>query len=98
VAYPRTYGISLIVSLIQKGGVAFMKSPVGRAFYSFFGENVFRADLSCSVPELGSLLEHSEVNIDNTIVYLLGCWKIRNRGSESIWSRYCHILCLLLKL
>lgn len=44
------------------GGVAFLKSPVGRMFYDFYGENMFRSDLSISVPELGSLLEHSGVN------------------------------------
>lgn len=44
------------------GGLAFLKSPVGRQFYEFFGENVFRADLSVSVPELGSLMEHAGVN------------------------------------
>ncbi len=43
------------------GGVAFLKSPAGRLFYNFYGENVFRADLSISVPELGSLNEHSGV-------------------------------------
>lgn len=43
------------------GGVAFLKSPTGRLFYDFYGENVFRSDLSISVPELGSLLEHSGV-------------------------------------
>jgi lysine decarboxylase/arginine decarboxylase len=40
------------------GGVAFSKSPAGKIFYNFFGENAFRSDLSVSVPELGSLLEH----------------------------------------
>jgi len=44
------------------GGLAFLKSPVGRIFFDFFGENVFRADLSVSVPELGSLMEHEGVN------------------------------------
>jgi arginine decarboxylase len=43
------------------GGLAFRKSPVGRRFFDFFGENVFRADLSGSVPELGSILEHEGV-------------------------------------
>ncbi|NIA09399.1 MAG: lysine decarboxylase, partial [Nitrospiraceae bacterium] len=43
------------------GGMAFMKSPAGRIFFDFLGENVFRADLSVSVPELGSLMEHSGV-------------------------------------
>jgi arginine decarboxylase len=41
------------------GGVAFKKSPVGRAFHEFFGENTLRSDLSVSVPELGSLLDHT---------------------------------------
>ncbi|MEW6364297.1 MAG: Orn/Lys/Arg decarboxylase N-terminal domain-containing protein [Acidobacteriota bacterium] len=41
------------------GGTAFLKSPVGRAFYDYFGENLFRSDLSISVGELGSLLDHS---------------------------------------
>lgn len=41
------------------GGTAFLKSPVGRAFFSFFGEELFRSDLSISVGELGSLLDHS---------------------------------------
>ena len=41
------------------GGTAFLKSPVGRAFFDFFGENVLRSDLSISVGELGSLLDHS---------------------------------------
>ena len=41
------------------GGTAFLKSPVGRAFYDYFGENLFRSDLSISVEELGSLLTHS---------------------------------------
>jgi arginine decarboxylase len=44
------------------GGLAFLKSPAGRIFFDFFGENVFRADLSVSVPELGSLMEHEGVN------------------------------------
>ncbi len=41
------------------GGVAFTKSAVGRAFHQFFGENTLRSDLSVSVPELGSLLDHT---------------------------------------
>ncbi|GHF35638.1 Orn/Lys/Arg decarboxylase N-terminal domain-containing protein [Streptomyces morookaense] len=41
------------------GGVAFLKSPVGRAFFDYFGERLFRSDLSISVEELGSLFGHS---------------------------------------
>jgi arginine decarboxylase len=41
------------------GGTAFLKSPVGRVFYDYFGENLLRSDLSVSVGELGSLLDHT---------------------------------------
>jgi lysine decarboxylase/arginine decarboxylase len=41
------------------GGTAFRKSPAGRIFHEFFGEQLFRSDLSISVGELGSLLDHS---------------------------------------
>lgn len=41
------------------GGTAFLKSPIGRVFYDYFGENLLRSDLSISVGELGSLLDHS---------------------------------------
>ncbi len=41
------------------GGTAFLKHPAGRAFFEFFGEETFRSDLSISVGELGSLLDHS---------------------------------------
>lgn len=41
------------------GGTAFQKSPVGCLFYDFFGENTLKADVSVSVTELGSLLDHS---------------------------------------
>ncbi|QZT38035.1 hypothetical protein K5X82_03825 [Halosquirtibacter xylanolyticus] len=43
------------------GGEGFLKSPSGTAFYNFYGENTMRSDLSISVPELGSLLDHSGV-------------------------------------
>ncbi|MGD0080682.1 MAG: Orn/Lys/Arg decarboxylase N-terminal domain-containing protein [Methanoregula sp.] len=41
------------------GGTAFRKSAPGRLFHAFFGEQLFRSDLSISVGELGSLLDHS---------------------------------------
>jgi arginine/lysine/ornithine decarboxylase len=41
------------------GGTAFLKSPVGRLFFDYFGENLLRSDLSISVGALGSLLDHS---------------------------------------
>ena len=40
-------------------GTAFQHSPVGALFYDFFGANTFKADVSVSVGELGSLLDHS---------------------------------------
>ncbi|MBB2819643.1 UNVERIFIED_ORG: arginine decarboxylase [Rhizobium esperanzae] len=40
------------------GGVAFRKSPVGQLFYTFFGENTLRSDISVSVGSIGSLLDH----------------------------------------
>lgn len=43
------------------GGVAFLKTPAGIACHKFFGGNIFRSDLSVSVPELGSLLDHEGV-------------------------------------
>jgi arginine decarboxylase len=41
------------------GGTAFLKSPVGRIFFDYFGENLLRSDLSISVGNLGSLLDHT---------------------------------------
>ncbi|HHF0413345.1 TPA: lysine decarboxylase LdcC [Haemophilus influenzae] len=41
------------------GGTAFLKSPIGTLFYDFFGENTMKSDISVSVGELGSLLDHS---------------------------------------
>ena len=41
------------------GGTAFLKSPVGRMFFDYFGENLLRSDLSISVGSLGSLLDHT---------------------------------------
>ncbi|MBK8570611.1 MAG: arginine/lysine/ornithine decarboxylase [Nitrosomonadales bacterium] len=43
----------------HSGGVAFLKSPVGRMFHQFFGENMLRADVCNSVDELGQLLDHT---------------------------------------
>jgi arginine decarboxylase len=43
------------------GGLAYLKSPAGRLFFDFVGERFLRADLSSSVPELGSILEHEGV-------------------------------------
>ncbi len=41
------------------GGTAFLQSPLGALFYDFYGPNIFKSDISVSVSELGSLLDHS---------------------------------------
>ncbi|WP_306752335.1 Orn/Lys/Arg decarboxylase N-terminal domain-containing protein [Paracoccus actinidiae] len=41
------------------GGVAFRKSPIGHMFHQFFGENTLRSDISVSVGNVGSLLDHT---------------------------------------
>jgi len=41
------------------GGSAFLKSPIGTIFYDFYGPNLFQSDVSVSMTELGSLLDHS---------------------------------------
>ena len=43
----------------HQGGTAFLKSPVGRIFFDYFGENMMRSDVSISVGSLGSLLDHT---------------------------------------
>lgn len=42
----------------HQGGQFFYKHPTGRAFYNFFGENIFRADLCNADVKLGDLLIH----------------------------------------
>ena len=46
------------------GGSAFQKSPVGSLFYDFFGSNTLKADVSISVTELGSLLDHTGPHLE----------------------------------
>ncbi|ELP94811.1 hypothetical protein EIN_247050 [Entamoeba invadens IP1] len=40
------------------GGVAYLRSPPGKFFFDFFGENMLIADLCNAVGELGGLLNH----------------------------------------
>lgn len=42
----------------HQGGQFFAKHPTGRAFYDFFGEHIFRADLCNADVRLGDLLIH----------------------------------------
>jgi len=43
----------------HQGGVAFLKSPVGRVFFDFYGENLFRTDMGIERAALGSMLGHT---------------------------------------
>ena len=71
--YPAFFGMLVKYSQEYKyawhtpghmGGEGFLRSPAGVVFHKFFGENTLRSDLSISVPELGSLLDHSGVTGD----------------------------------
>ncbi|WP_339774826.1 Orn/Lys/Arg decarboxylase N-terminal domain-containing protein [uncultured Thalassospira sp.] len=42
----------------HEGGMFYRKSPVGRVFFDYMGEAIFRTDLDNSVVELGDLLIH----------------------------------------
>src|SRR6476619_303416 len=42
----------------HQGGIAFTKIPAGRAFFDFYGENLFRTDIGIERGQLGSLLGH----------------------------------------
>jgi len=42
----------------HQGGVAFLRSPIGRAFFDYYGENLFRTDMGIERAALGSLLGH----------------------------------------
>jgi arginine decarboxylase len=43
----------------HQGGIAFLKSPIGRVFFDFYGENLFRTDMGIERAALGSLLGHT---------------------------------------
>ena len=45
-------------------GKSFLKHPAGRLFVDYFGENLFRSDLSISDPEVGDLLTHGGAALD----------------------------------
>jgi ornithine decarboxylase len=42
----------------HNGGMFYRRSPVGRVFYEYLGEQIFRTDIDNSVVELGDLLVH----------------------------------------
>src|SRR5215469_3144551 len=43
----------------HQGGVAYLKTPVGRMFHDFYGENLFRTDMGIERVSLGSLPDHA---------------------------------------
>ncbi len=43
----------------HQGGVGFTKSPEGKKFYDFYGQNLFRTDTGIERVSIGSLLDHS---------------------------------------
>ncbi len=43
----------------HQGGVALLKSPIGRVFFDFYGESLFRTDMGIERASLGSMLGHS---------------------------------------
>ncbi|MEE2025851.1 Orn/Lys/Arg family decarboxylase [Alkalimonas mucilaginosa] len=43
----------------HQGGIAFTKTAIGRIFFDFFGENLFRTDGGIERGNLGSILDHS---------------------------------------
>ena len=42
----------------HQGGIGFTKSPVGKKFFDFYGENLFRTDTGIERSGIGSLLDH----------------------------------------
>lgn len=43
----------------HQGGVGFTKSAIGRKFFDFYGENLFRSDTGIERSSIGSLLDHT---------------------------------------
>lgn len=43
----------------HQGGVGFTKTPAGRLYHDYYGENLFRTDMGIERTSLGSLLDHT---------------------------------------
>lgn len=43
----------------HQGGVGFTKTPAGRFYHDYYGENLFRSDMGIERTTLGSLLDHT---------------------------------------
>src|SRR5262252_8226117 len=73
------------------GGTAFLKSPIGRVFFDYYGENLLRSDLSISVGSLGSLLDHTYsvtngTSTANRIIFTAAV----GRNRIALCDRNCH--------
>ncbi|MBE6366501.1 MAG: arginine decarboxylase [Lentisphaerae bacterium] len=49
----------------HQGGIGFTKSPAGKKFYDFYGENLFRTDTGIERSSIGSLLDHAGAFADS---------------------------------
>ena len=49
----------------HQGGIGFTKSPAGKKFFDFYGENLFRTDTGIERSSIGSLLEHTGAFADS---------------------------------
>ncbi|MFC2149224.1 arginine decarboxylase [Candidatus Auribacterota bacterium] len=49
----------------HQGGIGFTKCPVGKKYYDFYGENLFRTDTGIERSSIGSLLDHSGAFADS---------------------------------
>ncbi len=48
-----------ILAAPATGGVGFTKTPAGRFYHDYYGENLFRTDMGIERTSLGSLLDHT---------------------------------------
>ena len=59
----------------HQGGIAFTKIPAGRAFFDFYGENLFRTDMGIERGQLGSLLDHTGPVCNQRAICGSGVWR-----------------------
>lgn len=49
----------------HQGGVGFLKTAIGKKFFDYYGENLFRTDTGIERTSLGSLLDHTGAFLDS---------------------------------
>ncbi len=52
----------------HQGGVGFTKTPAGKKYYDFYGENLFRTDTGIERYTIGSLLDHTGAFHDSEVL------------------------------